>query len=200
MPTEAELIRRLERVYVPMVQGIFGESPGEARTGFYSLIEKAKVKSLEKKVSHIDSQYLLSVAQTNPDVCAELNWKRREGVCDDDLRWWWDMPDLERQFIIQMDFIPSAGYFAALRDKGYSPEQAIRCVQQATPSYVEFSDMSRLPKNEDFPLPIELRRRVEQRIEQEKARDPSGAEWASYFGQFSSFNACIRHEIAKSRL
>jgi len=167
---------------------------------FDDLIQTAKEKSREKKLAGLDANVYLSLAQTNPKVQAELDWKIGEGVREQDFRRWWDMPDLERQLLVLMDFIGNAGYFGALRDKGFSAEEALRLVNQASPSYVEFSDMSKLPKNADFPLPIELRERVERRVEQERAKDPSGGQWTAYRNQFSSVNALVRHEIAAGRL
>jgi hypothetical protein len=167
---------------------------------FDDLIETAKAKSQEKKLAHVDANVYLSLARTNPMIRADLEWKTQEGVREQDFRWWWDMADLERQLIVLMDFIADGGYYKTLREQGIPKEEALRRVYQANPSYVEFSEMSKLPRNADFPLPIELRERVERRIEQERAKDPRAADWIASCRRFSSVNAFVRQEIAAGRL
>ena len=131
MLIEAKIIRHLEEVYVPMFQKLFRESYEEAKASFDGLIEKAKTVSQQKKFSDINANSLLNLAKTNPKIGAELDWKTQEGVREEDFRWWWDMPDLERQLLILIDFIHGGGYYGALRDQGIPEKVGISLHRQS---------------------------------------------------------------------
>jgi hypothetical protein len=192
MLTEAEVICRLRQTHGPTIQAM--------SLPFDELIETAKAKSQEKKLANIDANAYLSLAQTNPRVRAELEWKIGEGVREQDFRLWWDTPDLERQFVVLLDFIRNGAQYVTLRKQGSTDEEAHRLVYRAVPSYIEFLDTCQLPKDADFPLPIELRDRVERRMTQERMKDPKAAEWIASCRQFTTATAYVRHEIAAGRL
>ena len=213
MPTEAEVIVRLKQEWGTTLQNM--------GLRFDEIIEIAKTKSQKKKLMHVDARFYSYLAQTNPMLRADLEWKIQEGVLEQDFLWWWDMPDIERQLIIVIDYIRDFGYLETLREQGNSDKEAIRLALQVTPTYIEFCDTSKLPNNNPgIPLPMELRNRIERRIKQEikndyfvtigkyvdfnlilmNPHDPTIKQWRAFCHQFSSVNALVRHEIAAGRL
>jgi len=134
-----------------------------------------------------------------------LPQKRAEGVRDEDIRWWWNLNDVERYMMLNVDNMHKMALFiekmtkSKYKDKEKAGDEAGRTVWEAHPVYTN-GDPNIKPKNapsgikrEDFPLPIELKDRVNRYIENRAIDDPEKIK--QELKGFLTFNAFIRKEI-----
>ena len=197
---EETAIRRLENFYVPWFQTMGQQSFGDAKAIFDGMIQKARADSKKSQLPFADADGLLRLAQTDDRLRKDLEWKKEEGVTEQDLHWWWDMLGLERSILFQTDHFSRLTHFSALRTQGHTGDEAFRLMKQANAIYAYFVWNSNDPRDENYPLPAELRDRVNRRTEREMLADPSGAQWTKLRDSFSSFNAFVRHEIKAGRI
>lgn len=109
--------KHLEETNVPMLQMLMGMSVGEAKRTFSDMLDRAKTQSVQDGTEKLPAHFgdlLLQDEPTDSKVQDMLEKKRREGVKDDDIRWWWNMHDLERQILLQVD---NLFRFAAFKTK-----------------------------------------------------------------------------------
>ena len=134
-----------------------------------------------------------------------LPQKRNEGVRDEDIKWWWNLNDVERYIMLNVDeFHKLALFISAIKnskstDREKAGDEAGRIVWEAHPIYTN-GDPNIKPekapsgiKREDFPLPIELKDRINCYIEKKAKSNPEGIK--QEFKKFSTFNAFVRKEI-----
>jgi len=199
MSTEAEIRRRLEPEYVAMFQAE-GMSLREARETFNGLFEKAKVASREKGLANMDATRLQNLAETDPGIRKQLDWRAREGVREEDFQWWWNMPDLERQVLLLVDDMGTMAMYGAMRESGLGPEEATQRTKFARVRLAEFLAPDADPADVYCPLPVELKARVVQFFDRQAAKHPEGAQWREMCRRAGSANAAIRKEISEGRL
>ena len=199
METEGEIRQRLEPEYLRIFEAM-GMSSHEARETFDAHFEKAKAASKDKQLANVDAEALAKLAETSPGMRKQFDWKIEEGVTEKDFQWWWNMPDLERQLLLQEDFMQQAGYYEALRQKGVEQAEAMQHVKVAHPDHAEFLSPTQDRTDVHGPLPVELKMRVVQFIERQAANDPTGTAWAEIRSKAGSCNAAIRKEILAGNL
>lgn len=128
--------------------------------------------------------------------------KRKDGVKDEDILWWWNLYDVERSIMLVVDeFYRMVSFIEALEETG-NDKEAIKRVWKYHPSYT-IGD----PKDErivieghtekDLPLPIELKNRVNIYIER---MSQSPDVYKKAIEESSSFNALVRREISAGNL
>jgi len=133
-----------------------------------------------------------------------LPQKKEEGVRDEDIRWWWNLNDVERKMMLSMDDFHRLSLFINEINNGKTPEEAGRIMWKAHPMYT-YGDPNTRPKQspfdlkrEDFPLPVELKDRVNRYIEKRLKDDPENIK--KDLEGFSTFNAFVRKEIKAGNL
>jgi hypothetical protein len=127
----------------------------------------------------------------DPYYRTSLESKKTEGVTDSDIRWWWNMHDIQRRMFHILDDFFRAASFLAHRNRGTPPAQAASEVRRFFPFFGNPNDPG-YPAGEDRRLPEELRRRVDEWVERQKA----GPEVFKQRAQHSStMNAIIRRDI-----
>src|SRR5205807_3301252 len=86
---------------------------------------------------------------------------RREGATDDDIREWWNLPDVSRRMVIWSENLFRYSVFLhATHEDGLSAEDAAARVHRMFPIYGDPEDTSKL-SGENRPIPHELRGRVD---------------------------------------
>lgn len=192
--------KRLQETYVPILQNVMKISASEAKKTFLGLLKRAKAASKKDGTANLSlnsGDTLLEAEASMPDIKAILMEKRKEGVRNEDIRWWWNMHDLERCIMVEIDNLPRMAVYTHSLEHGMSFEEATAKVRKCHPMYGEFSDTS-TTTGEDRPLPYELKDRVNNYIEKKTLSDPEGLK--KEVGQSSSFNALVRDEIRKGNI
>lgn len=191
---------RLQETYVPILQDFMKISASEAKKTFRGLLKRAKTASKKDGTANLSlnsGDMLLETEADKPDVKDMFTKKRKEGVRDEDIRWWWNMHDIERCMMVEWDNIPRMAMYTHSVEHGMSFEEAAAKVRKHHPMYGDIEDTSNT-SGEDRPLPYELKDRVNIYIEKKTLSDPEDLK--KQVEQSSSFNALVRKEITKGHI
>lgn len=192
--------KQLQDMYVPILQDLMKISPSQARNTFRGLLKRAKAASKKDGTANLPlnaGDMLLKKEATDPGTRSMLAKKRKEGVRNEDIRWWWNMYDLERCIMVEIDNIHRMAMYTHSLEHGMSFEEAAAKVRKYHPMYGEPNDTSN-SSGKDRPLPYELKDRVNAYIEKKTLSDPDGLK--KQVEQLSSFNALVRKEIRKGHI
>ncbi len=192
--------KKLEELYVDMYVSAKGLSPSEARETIRTFIQQAKEEAQKEGTADFPPNFgdvLLSRESTDEKTRAMLSAKRKEGVSDEDIRWWWNMPDLERRLMLKDDASSRIAAFMHHREQDMSREVAVVKVKKSHPIYGDPNDTSE-SSGDDRPLPNELKDRINRYIE---TRSQQGADsFKADLEASSSFNALVRGEMRNGNL
>jgi hypothetical protein len=140
---------------------------------------------------------LLQNESHDVNIKTVLSKKREDGVREDDIRWWWNMDDIQRRVTIKLTAKSRQDKFQNLTELYGLPEyEANLIIKKTTPVFGE-PDESHGTAGEDRPLPYELMWRINNYI-QTLQTDPNN--YKNTLKSSSSFNAFIRREIRKGKL
>ena len=190
--------KELEATYVPIFQTTRGMTLAEAISAFSYMINKAKEESLKEGTSKMPKNfgdYLLEKEAIDPNIKSMLTKRRSEGVRDEDIRWWWNLHDLERRIKIEDDNWCGFALFKHFRESGLSEEEAGKKLRKSRPIYGNSDDTSTFTEDDDKPLPYELKDRINIYMINRSEADKEGL--MIDIDNSSSFNALIRKEIRK---
>lgn len=126
-----------------------------------------------------------------------LDKKRKEGVTDEDIQWWFNLNDVERRMMVAVDDIAKLALFTNCREEGLNEKEATKEVRKYHPIYGDPSDTTHT-KGKDRPLPVELKDRINIYIEKKTTTDQK--EYKKEIEESSTFNALIRMEIKKGNI
>ena len=192
--SSSDIEQQLEEQYIPVLQ-MMGMSPSQAKSTFHGLLKKAKEEA--------KSEGTLSLPLNLGDILLEkdvtdkkspmLAKKRREGVRDEDIRWWLNRHELDRKMMTKIDDMFKLALFTKLREEdGLSEEVAAKEVKKYFPIYGDPDDTS-TASGDDRPIPFELKDRINIYIQKRSQTDPE--QYKREIIASSSFNALIRKEI-----
>lgn len=190
--------RHLEEQYVPMLQMFMGISAAEAKRTFSDMLDRAKTESAQEGTEKLPADFgdlLLEDEPTDSKVRHMLEKKRREGVKDDDIRWWWNLHDLERRIMLQVDEVFRLAAFTTKIEAGLSGEEAAREVRKIFPTFGDPDDTEHT-SGDDRPIRYELKDRINTYIQRQTDKPAFQQQLEGY----SSCNALLRSEISKGRL
>lgn len=140
---------------------------------------------------------LLEKEKTSGKMNQNFENKRKEGVRDEDIRWWFNLNDIERRMMLKIDDIAKATlYTSLLESQKYSIEKALTEISKYHPVYGDLND-ERNGKGNDRPLPLELKDRINIYIEKQGVGNP---EFKKEIDASSTFNALIRKEIRAGKI
>ena len=190
----------LEEMYVDMYVSAKGFSRSEARKAIRGFIQQAKEEAQKEGTVNLPPNFgdeLLARESTDENVKTMLLKSRKEGVTDEDIRWWWNMPDLERRLMLKDDDLSRMAAFMHQVEQGTITEEAAVEVKKFHPMYGDPSDTGK-SSGDDRPLPYELKDRINRYIEM---RVKQGADsYKADLEASSSFNALVRREISNDKL
>jgi len=198
--SSSDIEKQLEALYVPMFQTMKGMTLTQAKSTFRDLVKKAKEESLKEGTSKFPQNFgdiLLEKESTNPHFKSMLTKKRSEGVRDEDIRWWWNMHDLERRMMIEDDNLSGFALFLKLKEDGLNEEEAGKRVKKSRPIFGDPDDTS-TSTGEDRPLPFELKDRINIYIQKRSQTDTE--KFKNEIAESLSFNASIRKEIKNGKV
>jgi len=131
--------------------------------------------------------------------------KKAEGVRDEDIKWWWNLNDVERNIMLGTDEVNRLYLFTQeiKNSKEISKEkaagQAAKKVWKFHPTYTygdpkeKKDSVPKWVKEADLPLPIELKDRINIYIEKRYKNDRE--KYKKDIETSSTFNALVRKEI-----
>ena len=193
-----EVEEQVESMYVQLYQSAKGMSPREAREAVRMLIEQAKEEASNEGTTNLPPDFGDQIlARENVDTRQKLEKKRREGVTNEAIRWWWNMPDLQRRMMITDDDATHMATYLHHVEQGLSPEESAAEVRKSHLIYGDPDDTSNTT-GDDRPLPMELKDRVNTYVARRIQEDP--AAFKNDIEASSTMNALIRREIATKRL
>jgi len=190
----------LEEFYVNKYVSAKGLSPSEARKTIRTFIQQAKEEAQKEGTVNLPPNFgdeLLAKESTDEKIKTVFSKSRKEGVTNEDIRWWWNMPDLERRLMLKDDDNSRMAAFIHHLEQGTSKEEAAVEVKKFNPMYGDPNDTGK-SSGDDRPLPYELKDRINRYIEM---RVKQGAD--SYKAELeatSSFNALVRLEMSNGKL
>ncbi len=201
MAKTSALEKHLRDQYLPIFQKMMGMSLGRAKRTFKDLYKKVTEEAKKEDTLNLPPDLgdrLLKRESEDKKVRELLVKKSGEGVRDEDIRWWWNMHDLERRMISKVDEVFIYALFLKFtKEDGLTPEEANKKVWEIRPMFGNPTDTS-YAKGKDRPLPDELRQRVNAYMTKRARKDPEGLK--REVEKCSSFNAFIRKEIQAGRL
>jgi len=146
-----------------------------------------------------------SVEKIAEAIRKTLSIKRSEGVRDEDIRWWWNLNDVERNIMLATDEVNRMYLFRQEIENSRevseekAAEQAAKKVWKFHPTYTygdpreKKESAPKWVREEDLPLPIELKDRINIYIEKRYISDRE--KYKKDIEASSTFNALVRKEI-----
>ena len=192
--------KKLGEIYIPMFQTMMGMSKSQAKSTFRQLLKQAKKDSEIEGTSNLPLNYgdiRLEKESTNEAIKSILTKVRNEGATNEDIRWWWNMHDLERRMMVAVDEISRMALFTKCLEEGMKESEAAAKVRKHHPIFGDPDDNTHTTGN-DRPLPIELKDRINIYVERRSETDPQ--QFKRAIEESSSVNALIRKEIEKGNI
>jgi len=195
----SEIDKILRDTYIPILIAN-GNTLNDSKKIFKILLKSIKKESRLEGTSNLSNNYsnfLLKESLSNGKTRDMIKDLRKDGVRDDDIKWWWNMHDLERRIIEKIDDNIRIASFLDNRKDGKSEEEATDRVRKYHPMYGDPEDKSQTT-GDDGPLPYELKRRVNIYIEKRSRTEPE--EYKEEIEKTTTFNALVRGEIRKGNI
>lgn len=194
--SQSDYERQLEETHAQMFQSMMKISASEARRTARDMIRDAKQELKRSGAADMPKDFgdqLLQRESTDPSVKEQLAKKRQEGVTDLDIRWWWNLPAIER---VLMEKVDGLQRYALCLD-GQTPVQAAAALRKLHPMYGDPADTSQTT-GDDRPLPYELKDRVNSYIQKRFQNDP--LIYKKDISKSSTFNALVRIGIRSGQI
>ena len=197
----SDLEHKLEELCSASIRELMGVSPAQAEDIARQLMAQAKVESRAERSSELPPHFgdsLLEKESIDESVKLMLTKKRSEGVRDEDIRWWWNMHDIERRMMVKFDDWSKLTLFIKFREEnGYGPDMAMVRVRKLFPIFGDPEDTTHA-SGQDRPLPYELKERINAYIEFRSKTNPKALE--QDLERYTSCNSLIREEIDRGAI
>lgn len=139
---------------------------------------------------------LLEKEKSSGQVNPNFESKRKEGVKNEDIRWWFNLNDVERRMMLKMNEFHRVSLFVHEIENGKTEDEASKIVRKYHPIFGDLSDETH-GSGDNRPLPPELKDRINMYIEKQGINNP---DYKKKIDSFSSFNSLIRNEIREGRV
>ncbi len=196
-----EIERQLRKQYLPVLVRDMGLSPAQARRHFKDLFKQITKDAKREGTFDLPldmGDKLLEKEKTDEKVKATIAKKRADGIRDEDIRWWWNMPDQARRMMNKIDEVfVYALYLKFTKDEGLSPKEANLKIWKTRPMFGNPDDVPEM-KGADRPLPEELKDRVNTCMIERASQDP--VKFTREVEKASTFNAWVRRKIKQREL
>ncbi len=189
---ECRIEREIENQIVQTITGI-GEPMKDAIAVARICINEAKKQIRAEGGERLPLNYgdvLLQREKTDSNVATELHKKRREGVTDEDIRAYWNTPELWRRTMDQLGQSLMYSSWKGAVGSGQTDDEAARYVRKFFPYWGDPDD-TRVTSGDDRPLPVELCLREDEWVTKQRERSGDSA-FKERCEKSSSFNAIIR--------
>lgn len=192
----SDIQKQLAAFYIPMFQTMMGMTFAQAKNTFHDLYKQAESEAKKEGSINLPTNLgdiLLEKESTRQETKSMLAKRRKDGVRDEDIKWWMNRHELDRKMMIKVVDISKLALFIELREQDrFSEEEAAREVKKYFPVFGDPDDIS-TSHGDDRPLPFELKDRIDVYIQKRSQTDP--AKYKKEILESSSFNSLIRKEI-----
>jgi len=195
-----DIEKHIENRCVFIFQEIVGMSLSQAKSVFHNIVQDAKKESLEEDSSGLSENvgdFILAKESSDEKIRSIVAKKRNEGVRDQDIRWWFNMSDLEIRILLKVDDISIRSLFTKLREHDLSEDEAAKEIRKRYPLFGDPDDISQ-STGEDRPLPYELKNRINIFVQKRLQKDPET--FKNEIEGSSTFNALVREEVKKGNV
>ena len=182
--------------------GAMGLGPREARREAKRRVKAAIAESKKEGTYGIGplGASMLRKYRTDPEMKREYEGMTKDGVTDNDILEWWDLPDVERRLMVIDDDHFRIATMLERIDAGFSPHEACRLVWRSFPMFGICTKPPTFGDDEaSVLLPEELKLRVlrwQERMQSEGRFDELDAESKG----FTTMNGYIRSLARQGRL
>lgn len=200
--------------YAQMMRMTMGLSVSEAKKSAKEMLDTA-IKMAKKEGSYYLPQNMGDIILGDADadnpiikkvavvLQEELPRKREEGVRDEDIRWWWNLNNVERMMMIVQDNNARFALYSYEIENSTETSQvniAKKFAAKVRKFYPMFGnpDDNSLTDGDDRPLPHELKDRINIYIEKRVKTDIY--KYKQEIEQSTTFNALIRKEIRAGKI
>ena len=202
-PEEQQILELYTQIHIAM-----GIAPNKAKSMCKDMLEKC-IEEAKREGSYYLPQNLgdiiLDKAESDTPIVnkladkikEDLPKKRAEGVTDEDIKWWWNLNDIERRMMIAIDEINILMDFTNTRERGLNKKEAGKKVRKYHPIYGNSEDTT-YTKGDNRPLPYELKDRINIYIEKRAKSDSE--QYKKEIEESSTFNALVRKEIRERKI
>lgn len=193
--TTSPIEKHLEEIYVPMFQGMMGIDASQAKKQFRDIITQIKEEQKQEGTTNLPKNLgddFLEREKTDEKTRVKFEKKRRDGVKDEDIRWWYNMDDMERRMLLKVDDLTRMAMFMQFLQNGKNEKEAATEIRRYHPMYGDPDDTTHT-KGDDRPLPYELKDRINIYIEKRAKKDPD--KYKKEIENSSTFNSLIRREV-----
>ncbi len=190
---ESDLENQLVDLYATMRSSLLGLSKSEVQKIAKQMLLQAKEKVKQYRFDKLPlnfGDYILQKEKEDPKFM-NMTIKRKDGVQDADIKWFWNMHPLERCMLEVDDENARLAAFMHHSDTGMSSGDAAKEVKKFHPMFGDPED-TQYAQGEDRLLPVELKDRINRWIEKNTANPQV---FKNRLGIYSSMNAFIRAEI-----
>lgn len=157
-----------------------------------NLLDEAIKESKKINLPPNAGDLILEKEKNDENTHRVLEKKRREGVRDEDIKWWWNLNGVERMIMLKVDeFHRMALHIKCREEDGLSIEQTAEQVKKYHPIYGNPEDTTHT-QGDDRPIPEELKDRINIYIEKQGVGNPG---FKKQIDSSSTLNALIRKEI-----
>jgi len=189
-----ELEKELLDLYTVEFQKMGIPEPSKIVEG---LLDEAIKESKKFNFPSNAGDLILEKEKNDDNTHQVLEKKRREGVKDEDIRWWWNLNSIERMMMLKVDELHRMVLFKEGVEKGMTDEEAMAVVRKHHPIYSNPEDTTHT-QGDDRPIPEELKDRIN--IYVEKRFKDNQEKFKNEIEQSSTFNALIRKEVRVKNL
>lgn len=197
---QSDYERQLEATHARMFESMMGIPASEALRTARDMIHDAKEELKRSKADGMaqdSGDQLLQRESTDPLIKEQLARKRQEGVTDADIRWWWNLPAIERVLMEKVDGLQRYTICLKGSGEGHTPGQAAAALRKLHPMYGDPADTSETT-GDDRPLPYELKDRVDSYIQKRFQNDP--LIYKKEIANSSTFNALVRRGMRSGQI
>jgi hypothetical protein len=188
LPGWREVEREFEKV-APQLEAMLEEDVRE--------LKEETIKDGSANLPRNYGDLLLERAATDEKIKTGLEWKRREGMRDEDFRWWWNMQEYERRMLARIAERDRVATYLALRAQGKMADEAGAGVWKAHTFFGGAEGEGAGPRGPSA-LPWELMDRIRTYIEQCTRSQPD--QYRAEVNSAPDFNTFVRAQITLGRL
>ena len=122
----SDIQRELEAFYVPIFQTMMGMTFAQAKSTFHDLYRQAEREAKKEGTINLPTNLgdiLLEKESTRQETKSMLAKRRKEGVQDENIRWWMNRHELDRKMMMKIDDINKLTLFTKFMEEDHLSEE-----------------------------------------------------------------------------